>query len=322
MLSPIRTLALWPLLLGLAGCPSTLCQEVEVEIDNPTVSLMPGERQTLDVSVRCSYAPCDGVLTVSTSSLPPGVQLEGMDQPPRTVPDGAAWVWTLSFVSDPLAAPYDGQVQFSARPADGHGFAGKVLEPIGASVHLKVGAVPAAGLLPQARFDFSPASPSVGQPIAFDGNASTGRLAVWRWDFGADGSVEATGPQATYSFGVAGDWPVRLTVVDEAGVVAELTQTLVVGPGAGDGEAVLTLSFAGTGSGGVTFTPAVTACSRDAEPVCSRRFAAGSTVLLRAFAYSGARLAGWGPGCSRTSASGDECDIVMDGNRQIELRID
>lgn len=313
----MRACGLLAILLLLAGCPARPPDEITVEAAQKQIALLAGEQGVLEVTVRCSFAPCTPSLVVMAfPDLPAGLSLAGLDAP-EMQQGGFEWRWRLSLSTTPTVDAYQGLLELSATVVE------RDEVPIqGASVELVAAPVPAAAPGPVARFAFAPTAPTVGQPIAFDASASTGRVTTWRWDFGADGSVEATGPLATYSFGVAGNWPVRLTVVDDAGAVDELTQTLVVGSGAADGEAVLTLSFTGAGSGGVTFTPAVTACSRDAEPVCSRRFAAGSTVVLRAFAYSGARLAGWGPGCSRISTAGDECDIVMDGNRGIELRID
>ena len=41
----------------------------------------------------------------------------------------------------------------------------------------------------QAAFSFSPNSPVAGNPVNFNGNASTGNPGVYAWNFGADFSA-------------------------------------------------------------------------------------------------------------------------------------
>lgn len=308
------------LTLGLLGCEGSDNHIVEVQFSSSAMSLAPGESEVLQVTVVCTFQPCDAVLGLVEPTLPAGLRVEGLGDPPQSVEEGRARVWTLTVTSTPEAPAFEGGIAFSARPADGGTYESRQVEVVDRSLSLIVTGPP--GTAPVARFAYTPATPTVGQPIAFDAGSSSGAITRWRWDFGADGSVEATGPSATYSFGVAGAWAVRLQVADGAGQTNELTRIVEVVGGGSSGEAVLTLSFTGAGGGGVTFLPAVTACSRDSEPVCARRFPALSTVVLKGFAYTGARLGGWGPGCSSVNPDGDECTVVMDGDRQISLRID
>ncbi|MBK6598322.1 MAG: hypothetical protein IPG25_10740 [Proteobacteria bacterium] len=119
---------------------------------------------------------------------------------------------------------------------------------------------------------------------------------------------------------VAGTFTVRLSVVDDAGLVNETTRNVTVA-GASSGNATLTLTLTGGGHGVVEYTPIVTACSKDSEPVCVREFANLSTVVLKATAYSGSSLGNWGTGCQSINPAGDECRIFMDGNRTMTLGI-
>lgn len=302
---------------ALAGCQGTDNDLVEVTLAPASVTLAPGESQTLQATVRCSYDPCQAALALVQPTLPPGVQVSGLELAPQ--PAGKGWSWSLTLAASADAPVFTGGLEFAARPTDGQSFESRQIEVKGFSLSLRV--TGQVGSAPVARFGYSPADPGVGQPISFDATASTGSIASYRWDFGNDGSVEATGPTATYSFGVAGAWPVRLQLVGADGSVAETVRTLEVADAAG-GDALLTLSFTGEGRGTVSFTPTATACSRDSEPVCQRPFPSGSSVVLRAFAYEGSRLGAWAPGCSTVSVDGVECTVFMDGHRQISLRFD
>lgn len=150
----------------------------------------------------------------------------------------------------------------------------------------------------------------------------------YAWDFDDDGTFEASGDQFTgrivqFTYTASGTFTARLQVVDGSGLANETTRTVTVGS-TGGGTATLTLSFTGGGAGVVTYTPSVTACSREtpgAAVTCARQFANNSNVVLRAFAYGGSTLGAWGPGCSSISASGEECTIFMDGDRTMTLRI-
>jgi PKD repeat protein len=86
---------------------------------------------------------------------------------------------------------------------------------------------------PVAAFTFSPGSPTVGQPVAFDGSGSNdpagGSIAGYSWAFG-DGAT-ATGVSPTYSYGTPGTYTVTLTVTDSDSETATTTQTVTVGQG-------------------------------------------------------------------------------------------
>jgi uncharacterized delta-60 repeat protein len=71
-----------------------------------------------------------------------------------------------------------------------------------------------------------------GAPVAFNGSASSdpdGTIAAYRWDFG-DGS-SAAGPTSIHTYQSAGTYTVRLTVTDDKGLAATLSQSLAVAPG-------------------------------------------------------------------------------------------
>jgi PKD repeat protein len=68
-----------------------------------------------------------------------------------------------------------------------------------------------------------------GDPVGFDASGSSdpdGSIAGYAWDFG-DGAT-ATGPTVTHSFARSGSYTVRVTVVDDSGSTASVTQQVSV----------------------------------------------------------------------------------------------
>ncbi|MGC9529870.1 MAG: PKD domain-containing protein [Candidatus Bipolaricaulaceae bacterium] len=87
---------------------------------------------------------------------------------------------------------------------------------------------------PEPQFSYAPWRPGTGEPIRFDGSASTspnGDIVEYRWSFG-DGKWE-TGQVVEHRYWYGGGYPVTLTVVDEAGQQATKTQVIEIqgGPG-------------------------------------------------------------------------------------------
>lgn len=79
---------------------------------------------------------------------------------------------------------------------------------------------------PVASFTFTPASPLVGQPVAFDASTSTGTITSYAWDFG-DGSA-TIGQRVNHAYGAAGTYIVTLKVVDSAGLDASYARQVTV----------------------------------------------------------------------------------------------
>ncbi|HEY0700048.1 MAG TPA: PQQ-dependent sugar dehydrogenase, partial [Micromonospora sp.] len=103
---------------------------------------------------------------------------------------------------------------------------------------------------PTAVISASPTSGTVPLTVAFDGTSSVdpdpadaGRLS-WQWDFSSDGTVDATGPTATFTYPTAGSWTATLTVTDTLG--ATDTATVRIQPGNSAPTAVIDGPLAGT----------------------------------------------------------------------------
>jgi len=81
---------------------------------------------------------------------------------------------------------------------------------------------------PTATFTITPEQPIVGDPIAFDASASfdSDGIVKWVWDFGDENT--GTGEAFNHTYTLAGDYTVRLTVVDDHGISSRNTTTLTV----------------------------------------------------------------------------------------------
>lgn len=103
---------------------------------------------------------------------------------------------------------------------------------------------------PMAAFSFTPnnppTAPKAGDVLSFDGSGSSdsdGSVVGWSWSVGnpinGGGQVSisgATTPKPTMSFSLPGAYPVTLTVTDNGGKTAQVTQIVYVsGPGTKDG---------------------------------------------------------------------------------------
>jgi PKD repeat protein len=91
----------------------------------------------------------------------------------------------------------------------------------------------AADTPPTARFSITPASPTVGQAVIFDGSASSDPdgdvITSYRWDFGDGRTSTTTSATVTHSYRRAGAVKVKLVVVDShAKQSAAATKTVAV----------------------------------------------------------------------------------------------
>jgi len=84
---------------------------------------------------------------------------------------------------------------------------------------------------PTPTFTVNPENPLVGEIITFNATSSVdpdGEITKWIWDFGDDNTIE--GETSTYSYNVAGDYPVMLTVIDDHGISMSNITTITVRP--------------------------------------------------------------------------------------------
>jgi hypothetical protein len=93
--------------------------------------------------------------------------------------------------------------------------------------------------LPTASFSYAPWRPGTGETIWFDASTSTtpnGKIVEYRWSFG-NGDWDV-GEKVGYMYWYGGAYPVTLTIVDEVGATAQVTQVIEVqgGPGCYTGQ--------------------------------------------------------------------------------------
>ena len=81
---------------------------------------------------------------------------------------------------------------------------------------------------PTATFTMDPQNPMVGETIIFTsiGEDPDGIIVKWVWDFGDKNT--GTGETFNHTYASAGDYTVRLTVVDDHGISSRNTTTLTV----------------------------------------------------------------------------------------------
>jgi PKD repeat protein len=86
---------------------------------------------------------------------------------------------------------------------------------------------------PVAEYTIDPRPATVGEPVTFDGSASSdpdGEIVEYRWDFDGDGTVETVSqqPVVEYTFTQDGGYAPNLTVVDDDGATGSRFGDLVV----------------------------------------------------------------------------------------------
>lgn len=136
--------------------------------------------------------------------------------------------------------------------------------------------------LPSASFVFSPASPGVGEEIAFNGAASTAvaprTIVSYDWQFGTDRT--GTGMVVLKRYDTPGTYNVTLTVTDDAGNKGTATQAVSVGTDSAGGLAAkFTFSPASPVAGAAVNFNASTSTS--ADPIVEYRwdFGDGATSV-------------------------------------------
>lgn len=162
---------------------------------------------------------------------------------------------------------------------------------------------PPANQPPSALFTSS----ATGLSASFDGSGSAdpdGTVASYTWDFG-DGSAAGSGANASHTYGAGGTYQVRLTVTDNLGATASVTNPVTVtgpaptapaaptGVSAVAGDASATVSWSAPANGGsaitsYTVTPYAGSTALTPVPVTGNPPATRTTVtgLVNGTAYT------------------------------------
>jgi hypothetical protein len=113
----------------------------------------------------------------------------------------------------------------------------------GSPAHAQSGGAPGEPPRPTASFQFSPANPTVGETVTFTSTSQPApgeQITKYEWALDNTGGFDDfDGPTASWSFGAAGTYVVRLRVRQSNGrqaqTVAEVTVTVPSPPTSGDG---------------------------------------------------------------------------------------
>ncbi len=84
---------------------------------------------------------------------------------------------------------------------------------------------------PVAQFTYTPASPTVGAAVNFNGTASydpDGSIVSYAWDLNGDGVVDRTGPVVSWTYATAGAYTATLFVTDNQGATGQASQPVIV----------------------------------------------------------------------------------------------
>ena len=79
---------------------------------------------------------------------------------------------------------------------------------------------------PVAQFNYTPAAPTVGTTVTFNGTASydpDGSVVAYAWDLNGDGIVDRSGPVVTWIYPAAGAYNATLYVTDNQGATGQTT---------------------------------------------------------------------------------------------------
>jgi hypothetical protein len=86
------------------------------------------------------------------------------------------------------------------------------------------------GQMQNVDFALQTASPRAGEPVTFAAIGPSG--GDFSWDFDDNGTIDATGAQASHVFATAGNYEAVLRITDPEGQAAEQRREFAVGPGA------------------------------------------------------------------------------------------
>lgn len=192
------------------------------------VPMAPGSFEFSHAPPRPANIAPTAAFSVSPDRIVAGANVTFTDQ--STDPEGPlrAWSWTFG---DGGASEVQSPVHAYAEP--GAYTVRLVVTDAASETSLAERVVTVVGPDAPARADFSyaPVNARAGEPVRFTDASAPGTtpLASWRWSFGDNAT--ATGREANHTFAKPGTYNVTLEVRDEAGLVANRTRQLTIGPG-------------------------------------------------------------------------------------------
>jgi PKD repeat protein len=141
---------------------------------------------------------------------------------------------------------------------------------------------------PAASFAVTSASPTAGQPVTFDGSASSdsdGSITGYSWNFG-DGTQQSGGATIAHTYATAGVYTATLTVTDSSGLSGEIAhQVTVAGISSGGGETTGAGGAETTGGAGKSTTGTAISAGTSATPATTTVGKRATTASTRAHCH-------------------------------------
>jgi len=190
-----------------------------------TVTYPSGAGSPASQSVTVTSAPLTAPLAAFTFNAASSVAGQVLPFADQSTNKPTAWAWKFG----------DGGTSTSQNPTHTYTSAGTYVVTLTASnangsnsAIEPIMVAASAGTVPTASFNMSPATPTIGQIVAFT-DASTGSPMSWSWSFG-DGSNDgvSSSQNPTHVFTVAGTYTVSLTATNTSGASVASTKPVTV----------------------------------------------------------------------------------------------
>lgn len=182
---------------------------------------------------------------------------------------------------------------------------------------------PSAGVPPVGRIVVSPSTVvAPGTELTFDASTSTdadGTIVSWDWDYGNDGTIDASGETVMTVFNTPGITDVGLFVTDNDGLVGNSAVGITVQGSTGG--ATFTVRVVVSGNGQVQVAPlgrTLRDGDCDGDECFLTDIASGTTLTLVASPFTPAAFAGWDAAQCDAIPNQDTCEITVTSDRDVE----
>jgi PKD repeat protein len=189
-----------------AGNTATTSKQIEVTNQSPSASF-----------------------SVSPDDVETGEQV-AFDASESTDPDGTIETYEWDFDGDGTFEATGSTVEHTFADSGDYDVTLRVTDDAGQTASTST-SITVSNPAPTAVVEWSPTSPSVGEPVTFDGSNSydeNGTIQDYQWYLTGDRSVAATGSSAEYTYDEAGEYTVSLTVTDDGGRTATTEKQIEV----------------------------------------------------------------------------------------------
>lgn len=238
-------------------------------------------------------------------------------------PDGSVTAWEWDFDGDGLADSA-GETVINTYSSAGSFTAALTVTDDGGATNTVSNAIQVTNGVsapPVAAFTVTPPGSTLpGTELRFDATTSTDDVGIvsWEWDFGNNGTVDATGVVATFTPPEPGLTEIRLRVADGDGQTNDVVQSVNV---VGSSVNFFALRVTLTGPGRVNVTPpgiGLPNADCDGNECYLFDIAAGTVLTLDATAFTPAAFAGWSSTeCDTVEPAINRCTLTLNSDRDV-----